>query len=253
MYTLPLLPLFSLLLSTASALPQVVCFAGICNPVVPYNAPYYEIWAHRYYEQYLQDQENRHKNKLQDHDKNLPREIASAEPVNSTSTTAVKAEEPDEPWAGVSLRLQHPANIPRSGVDAKTLTPPLGILLRRHSLERRLQTRLLPSRQRSRYLHPARRPRFLDRSGPGVLLHPLHVRCRRHPKTSHFQAPPTSRFPRLDSTSPANTLSNALCASIMSDGSDSLTLSYPGTPDLGNTEKGDFNDRLLSYSCFREE
>ena len=47
--------------------------------------------------------------------------------------------------------------------------------------------------------------------------------------------------------------SNALCAPIASDGSDSLTLTYPGTDNLSATKKGNFNDRLLSYNCFKEE
>ena len=47
--------------------------------------------------------------------------------------------------------------------------------------------------------------------------------------------------------------SNALCAPIASDGSDSLTLTYPGTDNLSATQKGNFNDRLLSYNCFKEE
>lgn len=47
--------------------------------------------------------------------------------------------------------------------------------------------------------------------------------------------------------------SNALCAPLASDGSDSLPLSYPGAENLVDTIKGDFNDRLLSYQCFREE
>ena len=47
--------------------------------------------------------------------------------------------------------------------------------------------------------------------------------------------------------------SNALCAPIASNGSDSLILTYPGTDNLSVTEKGDFNDRLLSYNCFKEE
>lgn len=46
---------------------------------------------------------------------------------------------------------------------------------------------------------------------------------------------------------------NAVCAPLASNGSDTLTLTYPGTDNLGATEKGDFNDRLLSYQCFREE
>ncbi|KAF3048123.1 hypothetical protein E8E12_010588 [Didymella heteroderae] len=46
---------------------------------------------------------------------------------------------------------------------------------------------------------------------------------------------------------------NAVCAPLASDGSDTLSLTYPGTDNLGFTAKGDFNDRLLSYQCFREE
>ncbi|KAF1924631.1 uncharacterized protein M421DRAFT_424512 [Didymella exigua CBS 183.55] len=46
---------------------------------------------------------------------------------------------------------------------------------------------------------------------------------------------------------------NAVCAPIASDGSDALTLSFPGSANLMQTDKGDFNDRLLSYQCFRED
>ncbi|KAJ4381074.1 hypothetical protein N0V86_003421 [Didymella sp. IMI 355093] len=46
---------------------------------------------------------------------------------------------------------------------------------------------------------------------------------------------------------------NAFCAPIASDRSDQLTLTYPGTDNLGFTSKGDFNDRLLSYQCFRDD
>ncbi|KAJ4340664.1 hypothetical protein N0V87_002325 [Didymella glomerata] len=47
--------------------------------------------------------------------------------------------------------------------------------------------------------------------------------------------------------------SNAVCAPIASDGNDALTLTFPGNDNLGFTAKGDFNDRLLSYQCFRDE
>ncbi|KAF1360067.1 hypothetical protein EJ07DRAFT_117554 [Lizonia empirigonia] len=46
---------------------------------------------------------------------------------------------------------------------------------------------------------------------------------------------------------------NAFCAPILSDGSDSFGLAYPGCENLGFTKKGDFNDRLLSYQCFRDD
>ncbi|KAJ8107861.1 hypothetical protein OPT61_g8575 [Boeremia exigua] len=46
---------------------------------------------------------------------------------------------------------------------------------------------------------------------------------------------------------------NAFCAPLASDGSDTLSLSYPGTDNLLVTQKGDYNDRLHSYQCFREE
>jgi hypothetical protein len=39
---------------------------------------------------------------------------------------------------------------------------------------------------------------------------------------------------------------------VLSDGSQSLTLHYPGSPNLVQTEKGNFNDKLLSYQCFKE-
>lgn len=41
---------------------------------------------------------------------------------------------------------------------------------------------------------------------------------------------------------------NAFCAPLLSDGSDRLALSFPGTDDLG-----EYNDILLSYHCFKEE
>ncbi|KAF9698069.1 hypothetical protein EKO04_003480 [Ascochyta lentis] len=46
---------------------------------------------------------------------------------------------------------------------------------------------------------------------------------------------------------------NALCASLTPDRSDTLTLSYPGSDNLGFTFKGNFNDLVLSYSCFKED
>jgi hypothetical protein len=39
---------------------------------------------------------------------------------------------------------------------------------------------------------------------------------------------------------------------VLSDGSQSLTIHYPGSPNLVQTEKGNFNDKLLSYQCFKE-
>lgn len=47
--------------------------------------------------------------------------------------------------------------------------------------------------------------------------------------------------------------SNALCSRILSDSSDFLALTYPGTGDLRTTYKGDFNDRILSYQCFKND
>ena len=32
-----------------------------------------------------------------------------------------------------------------------------------------------------------------------------------------------------------------------------MTLKYPGNDNIGFTAKGNFNDRLLSYQCFRDE
>jgi hypothetical protein len=51
----------------------------------------------------------------------------------------------------------------------------------------------------------------------------------------------------------ANNTRDAYCSAILSDGSDSLTLTYPGSDNLLVTEKGDFNDRVLSYQCFKAE
>jgi hypothetical protein len=39
----------------------------------------------------------------------------------------------------------------------------------------------------------------------------------------------------------------------MSNGSDFLTLVYPGTANLLSTEKGSFNDRIYSYQCLESE
>lgn len=48
--------------------------------------------------------------------------------------------------------------------------------------------------------------------------------------------------------------SNALCAPLASDGSDTLALSFPGTDDLAATaEKEGFAGRVLSFQCFRDE
>ncbi|KAF3008692.1 hypothetical protein E8E13_009350 [Curvularia kusanoi] len=46
---------------------------------------------------------------------------------------------------------------------------------------------------------------------------------------------------------------NSVCDSIASDLSDQLTLSFPGSDDLTHTAKGDYNDNLRSYHCFKEE
>ncbi|KAL1644124.1 hypothetical protein SLS61_008954 [Didymella pomorum] len=46
---------------------------------------------------------------------------------------------------------------------------------------------------------------------------------------------------------------NAVCDPIASDGSDTLSLKYPGNDNIGFTAKGNFNDRLLSYQCFTDE
>ncbi|KAF1962745.1 hypothetical protein CC80DRAFT_96887 [Byssothecium circinans] len=43
---------------------------------------------------------------------------------------------------------------------------------------------------------------------------------------------------------------NALCSDV--DGKSSITLTHPGSPNLLDTEKGDFNDALLSYQCFKQ-
>ena len=40
---------------------------------------------------------------------------------------------------------------------------------------------------------------------------------------------------------------------MLSDGSQSLTLRYPGSSNLVQTDQGNFNDKLLSYQCFKEE
>ncbi|KAF1834527.1 hypothetical protein BDW02DRAFT_477501, partial [Decorospora gaudefroyi] len=44
---------------------------------------------------------------------------------------------------------------------------------------------------------------------------------------------------------------NAVCRRILTDGSDFLELTYPGIADLRQTPKGDLNDAILSYLCFR--
>ncbi|KZM21482.1 uncharacterized protein EKO05_0006303 [Ascochyta rabiei] len=46
---------------------------------------------------------------------------------------------------------------------------------------------------------------------------------------------------------------NSFCATLTTDRSETLTLSYPGSDNLGFTEQGDFNDRVLSYSCFKSD
>ena len=46
---------------------------------------------------------------------------------------------------------------------------------------------------------------------------------------------------------------NSYCRALASDGSDLLTLQYPGVGNLLATENGDWNDRVYSYQCFREE
>ncbi|KAI8934693.1 hypothetical protein NX059_008384 [Plenodomus lindquistii] len=46
---------------------------------------------------------------------------------------------------------------------------------------------------------------------------------------------------------------NSYCDTIFTDESDFITLSYPGTSDLRNSEKGDWNDRVFSFLCFEED
>jgi hypothetical protein len=43
---------------------------------------------------------------------------------------------------------------------------------------------------------------------------------------------------------------NAYCRPLASDASDFISLSYPGTANLGFTQKGNFNDKIHSYQCF---
>ncbi|KAF7570589.1 hypothetical protein PtrCC142_006067 [Pyrenophora tritici-repentis] len=45
---------------------------------------------------------------------------------------------------------------------------------------------------------------------------------------------------------------NAYCRKFLSDESDFLGLTWPGIADLRYTAKGDFNDRVFSYACFKE-
>lgn len=45
--------------------------------------------------------------------------------------------------------------------------------------------------------------------------------------------------------------SNAYCRPLAIDGSDTLELSYPGNSNLLVTEKGNFNDKVYSYLCFK--
>lgn len=44
---------------------------------------------------------------------------------------------------------------------------------------------------------------------------------------------------------------NSYCKKEASNGSDFLSLSWPGNPDLRSTDKGNLNDKLLSYVCFK--
>lgn len=80
------------------------------------------------------------------------------------------------------------------------------------------------------------------------------------PSSNHL--PPSPSLPALPFTPTKRILpspyiltprSNAVCAPIASDQSDTLSLTYPGTDNLVSTAKGNYNDRLLSYQCFRNE
>ncbi|KAH6870754.1 hypothetical protein BKA58DRAFT_402255 [Alternaria rosae] len=44
---------------------------------------------------------------------------------------------------------------------------------------------------------------------------------------------------------------NSYCKKEASNESDFLSLSWPGNPDLRSTDKGNLNDKLLSYVCFK--
>ncbi|KAF2639351.1 hypothetical protein P280DRAFT_59405 [Massarina eburnea CBS 473.64] len=43
---------------------------------------------------------------------------------------------------------------------------------------------------------------------------------------------------------------NGVCRDLT--GTDSITLVHPGSPNLLSTERGNFNDALLSYQCWKE-
>lgn len=49
------------------------------------------------------------------------------------------------------------------------------------------------------------------------------------------------------------TCRNAFCRSLLSDGSDTLELDYPGSSNLLDTKNGDFNDKINSYLCFKAD
>ncbi|OAL50106.1 hypothetical protein IQ07DRAFT_509913, partial [Pyrenochaeta sp. DS3sAY3a] len=49
------------------------------------------------------------------------------------------------------------------------------------------------------------------------------------------------------------TCTNAFCRSLLSDGSDTLELDYPGSSNLLDTKNGNFNDKINSYLCFKAD
>ncbi|KAF2130803.1 hypothetical protein P153DRAFT_286979, partial [Dothidotthia symphoricarpi CBS 119687] len=46
---------------------------------------------------------------------------------------------------------------------------------------------------------------------------------------------------------------NAFCRRLASDGSDNISVSYPGEPNLLDTHAGNWNDKVRSYNCFKDD
>jgi hypothetical protein len=137
-----------------------------------------------------------------------------------------------------SLAVRQERGKDEAGVSAReeALTR-AGLLLQGHRLGRRLHLPQDSARKRSQGLHTNQHGGKQCRTRRRLLLHLLHA-CL---SALHF-------FRRK-----LTPCSNAVCAPIASDGNDALTLTFPGNDNLGFTAKGDFNDRLLSYQCFRDE
>jgi hypothetical protein len=168
-----------------------------------------------------------------------PLTAESAETEKNDQSLAVRQER-GEDEAGVSAEATPSISCSSEPVERGAREEALtraGLLLQRRRLGRRLHLPQDSARKRSQGLHTNQHGGKQCRTRRRLLLHLLHVCPSAHPFSRRILTP----------------CSNAVCAPIASDGNDALTLTFPGNDNLGFTAKGDFNDRLLSYQCFRDE